>query len=60
LAQKIKKDAGRDRSERFACQQLVGSISILKQIEAIGRCLSIDDVNNVVEAAIGNDIDDYY
>jgi Cu(I)/Ag(I) efflux system membrane protein CusA/SilA len=31
----------------------VGSISILKQIEAIGRYgLSIDDVNNV-EAAIG-------
>jgi Cu(I)/Ag(I) efflux system membrane protein CusA/SilA len=32
----------------------VGSISILKQIGSNGRYgLSIDDVNNVVEAAIG-------
>jgi Cu(I)/Ag(I) efflux system membrane protein CusA/SilA len=32
----------------------------LKQIEAIGRYgLSIDDVNNVVEAAIGG-MTDYY
>jgi hypothetical protein len=32
----------------------VGSISILKQIGSSGRCnLMRDDVNNVVEAAIG-------
>jgi Cu(I)/Ag(I) efflux system membrane protein CusA/SilA len=56
LAQKIKRRWKDRRSERFVCRanNWWKYIDIEANREAIGRYgLSIDDVNNVVEAAIG-------